>query len=894
MQGSGSIDFFISYTARDWNWASWLDFLLREQGYTTIVQGYDFVIGKSFVHAMDEAVKRCRFVVCLLSPAYLESGWCQKELEAGLHADKLVLLRIADCELVGLAAPYAYANLMDLDEVAARDLTLAQLHKRAGRDPRPKVSPQFPGTPSASPSPRFPTQLPPIWHIPHERNRHFTGRGEILDALHKSLNQGEPAALTQAIKGLGGVGKTQLALEYAYRYASEYDGVWWMRAEEPVTLAQDYAALAGPLGIEQARDQSQMVREVHQALMRRDRFLLIFDNATNPDSLKPYLPTHPGRRIIVTTRANVWPQAALQKVETLELPIAVEFLLNRTGKSDKDAASDIAKRLGCLPLALEQAAAYIEACDKPLSDYSKLLERHGLALLEKYRAQDYGKTVGTTWSMAFEQLQSECPAAADLMHLCAVLAPDAIDVRELAKAKQHLPPRLAKVLGDELQFDETKAALLKYSLIAAGGDSIYVHRLVQEVTRERLSSEQRAEWLTAALRTVNAAFPDNSSDVRTWPACAQWLPHALTLVNAETEADLDSSASARLFNQAGLYLKARADYAAAEPLYRRALEIDEKSHGPNHPAVTIRLNNLANVLRETNRLAEAEPLYRRALEVLEQSLDKEHPHVASPLSNLAGLLRETNRQAEAEPLYRRALEINEKSYGQNHPAVGTALNNLAVLLCATNRQPEAEPLYRRALEIGERSHGPNHPDVAIRLNNLAELLRETNRLAEAEPLYRRALEMLEQSLGEDHPHVAAALSNLALLLRATNRLPKAEPLYRRAFDIEEKRYGQNHPAVARDLNNLAELLRETNRLAEAEPLYRRALDIDEASFGPSHPNVAIRLVNLGSLLRDTDRISEAEPMLQRALSIYQASLGPEHPNTLICRGHLDRLLAAKK
>jgi len=202
--GTGSVDFFISYTSRYWSWASGLDFLLREQVYSTLVQGYDFAIGKSFVRDMCQALKQCRFVACLLSPAYLESGWCQKELEAGRYADKLVLLRIAECKLDGLLAPYAYADLFDLDAVAAHELALAQLHKCLGHDPRPKVSPLFPGK-GASHAPRFPALLPSIWNIQQQRNPYFTGREEILRQLHESLQTGERAALTQAIQGLGGL-----------------------------------------------------------------------------------------------------------------------------------------------------------------------------------------------------------------------------------------------------------------------------------------------------------------------------------------------------------------------------------------------------------------------------------------------------------------------------------------------------------------------------------------------------------------------------------------------------------------------------------------------------------------------------------------------------------------
>ena len=358
-------------------------------------------------------------------------------------------------------------------------------------------------------------------------------------------------------------------------------------------------------------------------------------------------------------------------------------------------------------------------------------------------------------------------------------------------------------------------------------------------------------------------------------------------------------------NELAYFLIAAALYADAEPLMRRALFIDEQNHGPEHPSVAIRLNNLAQLLKATsrqaegraalssrvghrreelwawafqrsppilnnlallfhatNRLAEAEPLMRRALAIWERSLGTDHPHVATGLSNLALLLQGLDRWAEAEQLYRRVLTIRESSFGPDHPDNIQCLNNLATLLRNTNRLAEAELLMRRALAICEKCFGQKHPHVATVLNNLSELLGDTNRLVEAESFCRRALTIRESSLGPDHPEVASSLNNLAGLLLDTNRSAEAELHYRRALAIDEKSYGLEHPDVARDLNNLAVLLKETNRLAEAELLYCRALTIYKKSYGPEHTNVAIDLNNLAELLRVMDRLIEAEPLLR--------------------------------
>jgi len=341
----------------------------------------------------------------------------------------------------------------------------------------------------------------------------------------------------------------------------------------------------------------------------------------------------------------------------------------------------------------------------------------------------------------------------------------------------------------------------------------------------------------------------------------------LTAFNKWATIGLNEDRIGLFANSLGYFLDGAALYKEAEQLYRKSLEIREKSYGLEHPDVATALNNIAELLRNTNCLCEAEPLYRRSLEINEKNYGKVHPDVASSLNNLALLLQTTNRKSDAELLYRRSLEIYEKSYGKDHPSVAIALHNLAGLLQDANRLSEAESLYIRSLEIREKSYGKEHPVVANSLSGLAGLLEATNRLSEAEQLYRRSLEIREKSYGKEHPKVATALNNLTVLLYATNRLSEAEPLSRKALEIREKSYGKDHPVVANSLNNVALLLSETNRLNEAEPLYRRSLGINETSYGKEHPEVAISLNNLAFLLKDTNRLSEAEPLARRALEI---------------------------
>jgi tetratricopeptide (TPR) repeat protein len=564
----------------------------------------------------------------------------------------------------------------------------------------------------------------------------------------------------------------------------------------------------------------------------------------------------------------------------------------------------LARALGGLALALEQAGAYMQRLRCGLGEYLARWRSQEARVRTWFdeRLMHYPRNVAVTWETTLAQLDE--PAHA-LLRLLAWLAPDPIPraLFHSTEADQVFAAAVAGTGGNapisEGSLEEALAALTKYSMVQwtdVTSASLQVHRLVQEITRGRLPEDAQHFWLEQALRLVNAALPDEPppQDMRSWPMWDSLRPHVALVV---TQADQEGipAPTARLINALGVFLKTKCMFAEAEPLYQRALAITEAAYGLTHPMVASVLNNLAGLLQATNRLAEAEPLYQRALAITEAAYGLTHPMVASVLNNLAELLRVTNRLAEADPLYQRALAITEAAYGPTHPEVATSLHNLALLLEATNRPAEAEPLYQRTLAIDEAAYGPTHPEVATDLNNLAGLLQATNRLAEAEPLYQRALAIDEAAYGPTHPTVAIRLDNLALLLWATDRLAEAEPLYQRALAITEAAYGPTHPMVATHLHNLAVLLQTTNRLAEAEPLYQRALAIDEAAYGPTHPTVAIRLNNLVGLLRATNRLAEAEPLMQRTMSIlkhFNDSTGHEHPHWQVSLVNYNSLLQA--
>ncbi len=729
----------------------------------------------------------------------------------------------------------------------------------------------------------------------------FKGRDALLDEITERLGP-VPASLDQpvvarALTGMGGVGKTRLAIEYASRRGGGYTALLQIGADSPEALHRNLAALCATsildLPEKGEKDEDRQRDAAIGWLNQHPGWLLILDNIDSKpaaQAVRELLPKLMGGHALLTSRLTNW-SGSIQALEVKELSpdAAADFLLARTEdrrrrQADDDiAAQMLAKELGYLALALEQAGAYIAYRTDSFARYLANWQGKRDAVLAWHDPElmEYPSSVAATWQTSFEQLGEP---ACRLLQRLSWLAPDPV------------PESLLEVAfpGGEVEPDDLLDALVElkaYSLATRAADTPFfsVHKLVQEITRRAQLGEAVPARLVDALNWINQAFVGDPQDVRDWPALDHLVPHALAVATAADGLGV-ADPTTRLFNQLGVLLLQKAMYNGAEPLMRRALAIEEASLGADHPSIATVLSNLAALLHATNRQAEAEPLIRRALAIDEASFGADHPNVGIDLANLASLLQEANRLAEAEPLMRQALAIDEASFGADHPRVAFQLSNQALLLQATNRLAEAEPLMRRALAIEEASFGADHPRVAVELNNLALLLKETNRLAEAEPLIRRALAIEEASFGADHPRVATELSNLALLLQATNRLAEAEPLMRRALAIDDASFGADHPRVATELSNLAALMQVTNRLAEAEALMRRALAINEASFGADHPRVASELNNLALLLQATNRLAEAEPLMRRALAIDEASFGADHPRVATELNNLALLL----
>ncbi|MFH1036178.1 MAG: FxSxx-COOH system tetratricopeptide repeat protein, partial [Pseudomonadota bacterium] len=658
-------------------------------------------------------------------------------------------------------------------------------------------------------------------------NPNFSGREDYLAALGQAL-AGGPAALTQAIAGLGGVGKTQLALEYSYLHRDDYSLVWWVRCEEPATLASDYAALAEPLGLPPSPDQTQAVAAVRQVLATRPGWLLVLDNVEKPEDLKNYLPPGDRGHVIITSRHQAW-RGVAQPVSVRVWPLdeAKAFLLQRTGSDDQEGAEKLANELGCLPLALEQAGAYVEETGCALAEYLDLLATHQKDLLARGSSlSGYEKNVASTWLPAFAAVRQKSPAATELLNLCAFLAPDDIPLEIIREGKEFLPKDLAGAVDDPLAWNQALAALRAYSLAQREGDSLSLHRLVQAVTRHRLGEKERKEWAGVAARVVNEAFPgDVTTNVDSWPACARLLAHGLATAGHTEKAELESEATGRLLNQMGLYVQGRAEFQQAKGLYERALASDLKTYGPDHPEVATDRNNLGILLQGLSEL----PAAREQLEL--------------------------------------ALASDLKTYGPDHPEVATRRNNLGGVLYALGELSAAREQLEPALDSDLKTYGPDHPRVATDRNNLGLLLQDLGELTAARVQVELALESDLKTYSPDHPSVATDRNNLGLLLQDLGELPAAREQYELALASDLKTYGPDHPQVAIRRNNLGMVLQDLGELSAALAQLEQALAILERFLPPEHPHIILSLGNLAVCHQALGQPEEAAELRARAATL---------------------------
>ena len=773
--------------------------------------------------------------------------------------------------LAGIAADLARENPppeSTLEDLGAHELKDLERHERVYQLVAPGLQRDFPGLRSG--------KAP--WLVPEAlRTRYFTGRDDLLDLLHRQLQERHRVALS----GLGGVGKTQTAAEYAFRHRPSYpDGVFWVNAESIEGLTAGFVEIAKTLRLPEAdsNNQEQTIAAVLHWMHDRTSWLLVLDNVENRKDLQRFVTDRHKGNVIVTSRQSVFPEfGILRSLEVLDLADsdAVRFLLLRTGREEDDqertAAAQLASELGNLPLALEQAAAYIVETGVSFAGYLEAFHKRRLALLEKARDFIDRDTVAVTWAANFEAIERSSRAAAEVLRVGALLAPDAIPYEVFGDGAALLGESISEALSDpdDMSMAELLRPLSRYSLIRvdAQARTFSMHRLVREIVRSSIPEAQREGYAERAVNALDAAFP--TSGFENWGTCERLVAHVGPVTELIESYAIRSAASGSLLHRAGAYLWERGRYGEARPVHQRALEIREGLYGPQSPQIADSLHFLGLTYHSQGNFEEAESFYQRSLAIREQALGPDHPDVAKNLSNLGALAEHRGRYMEARPLFERALAIRERALGPDHPDVAFSLTNIAATMEREGRFAEATRLEERALKIFKASYGSGHPRVAWSLGRLATARQYEGRYADEQALREQVAAIQERTMGADHPELARTLDSLGQVQLRRGEGAEALRTSERALTIAERALGPDNPQLAGILDGLGTAYTRAGRGAEALAVHQRALAINERYRGPEDRVVAHSLSCLGAALDSQSRFAEAQSAYERALAIYE-------------------------
>ncbi|KAF7537222.1 hypothetical protein G7054_g3866 [Neopestalotiopsis clavispora] len=685
--------------------------------------------------------------------------------------------------------------------------------------------------------------------LPFGQNEDFVERGNILTDLVEKILPGTKNNDCQrtVLEGLGGVGKTQIALEAAYRVCDrDRDcSVFWVPAITVATFENAYREIGRLLGTTGIEDDRADVKGMVKTALERTagRWLLVVDNIDNvelliSDGLQKFFPFHQKGSILFTTRnhevaVRLGASArSTRKIEEMTEAEALELLqsgLTPRQYYDTQATSDLLQRLVYLPLAIKQASAYMAIRGVTTATYlryclesdEKQIELLNADFEDRWRYSRDTNPITTTWLISFLHLEQTYPLAVDYLQFICFLAEKDIPVSFLPGGETNA----AK--------DEAIGILEGYAFISfrERREAFDIHRLVRLVTRNWVKQEWDI-YCTKAIQQLNEVYPEPKHENRqTWIG---YMPHAQEALRYSQQCT-DKKAEASLFFTTASSHEELGKYKEAEGMYRRSLELHTLMCGPTHQDTLASMNNLANVLDDLGKYEEAEEMGREVLELKKSVLGSDHPYTLTSMNNLAGVLKSLGRYKEAEELHRETLELRISILGPEHPRTLTSMDSLAQVLDDLERFDEAGEMLREAVQLKMSVLGPEHPDTLTSRNNLASVYAKLGRYAEAEELHRETLELRISILGPEHPNTLISMDNLAVVLDNMGRFDEAEKMNREVLQLYKSILGPEHPETLISMYNLAYLLRKSGRYDEAEELYRYVLEYRTRTLGPAHP-----------------------------------------------------------
>jgi tetratricopeptide (TPR) repeat protein len=842
---------FLSHSSKDKPFVRELHRRLSRDGLVCFFDEKSIEWGENFVVSLERGIDECEFFVAVRSPEFVQSKWVELERTSAMANDpagmkrKMRPLLLRPCGVPRFLKPI---QLIDVSSAALFEENYPRICQELGGTVR--SDPEAPTDRGALPPV---TPLPPLYRMPYRSlGDKFIGRIEPLWRVYDQLSQGKTSIVegVGVVCGAGGLGKTQLAVEYVHRFNCHYPGgVFWVEADQGIARLIDVLSRSAQIEVDGKRPAADQLEEIWTELNRRAAILVVLDNFPEREPLEPWLPPSGSIHVVVTTRRRDLtrhPQVSLPLLTTEE-GLA---LLNSGNRRFGHEAAALVEDVGGLPLALELLRSYLDRRpDVSVAGLRQTMAEAGeVALLgefaREYRDElptrherDVAATFHVSWQLA-------CEDGKQVLRVMSQLAPAPVPLRLLRKVLgwQESPgarDRLAKAIAD----------LWDLSLVdrSETGDPA-AHRLILGFVRHLPESDSLwLQTIAAVEKEVGRAFDDQ--DTASFQELEAVLPHAEWLVVRE---DLAAESAITITTALGWHHRAWGRYLLARSFFRDSLSRSERTCAPGDPSIAIRQSNLAAALKDLGELEEARDLLRKALASDEASYAPGHPTIANRQCNLAGVLKDLGELEESRDLLRKALAWAETGYAPGHPFIATSQSNLALVLQDLGELHAARDLLRKALASDEVSYAPGHPFIAIRQSNLAVVLKDLEELEEARDLLRKALASDEASYAAGHPSIARSQSNLATVLGDLGKLEEARDLLCKALASDEVSYAPGHPSIAISQSNLATVLKDLGELQEARDLARKAYATTLCRLGSDHPLTRKFRANLGVLDGEDD------------------------------------------
>ncbi|WP_329519816.1 FxSxx-COOH system tetratricopeptide repeat protein [Spirillospora sp. NBC_01491] len=735
---------------------------------------------------------------------------------------------------------------------------------------------------------RLPSDPPPVWGNVPPQNINFTGRDELLEQLHERLSHGTTAVLPETLHGMGGVGKSQIAIEYVYRHLADYDLIWWIRSERTGQIQQDLAELAGELGLPTSKEVNVAVPAVREAL-RLGRpyrnWLLIFDNAEELEDVREFFPTNGPGKILVTSRNHAWTKVAGSlEVDVFDRAESQALLRLRGPELRDEEADELAEVLGDLPLAIEQAAVWLAETGMPVDEYLHLFrENHDKAaeLLHDAAPMAYELPVAAAWNVSLDRLRTTDPAALQLLQVCAFFAPEPISLRLLSGARNvDGPPELVAALGDPVRLGRAIRAINQYALakISHKDNTIMLHRLVQRVLVGRLDPDE-ADLLRSCGHQLMAKFdPEDPALPENWQRYADLLPHILysgiVRSNDRWTRQLVLNEIAFLFQ----WGDDRGFLSLAEATVREWTQL----LGEDDEQTLAASIHLGRALRVNGRFEEAHQCHVRVNDIREAALGAEDERTLEARVFVSADLRYLGHFQQALELDKPALDTLVRKFGNDDPMTLQQAHFYAIDLRLSGDAKAARDLDRQTYARLSTVFGDRHIKTLASLSAIAVDEMECGAYEEARELTRQNVQRMEETFGTSFAGLTESLSVLAVMERKAGDHERALELSTDAVERFENRYGRFHPWSISAVQNHAVNLRQCGKLLDSIELARQtARDYDEM-FGSHHPNTPTANINLAVALRLNGQVDEARRLDEGALEVLGRVLGQDHPRSIVC------------